>query len=68
MAVSFLRFYMIGLGTIINTLIADLSFVGCALIFCVDVNLVRKKTFRVANMLPALLIPVVVELYRVLLL
>ena len=47
-------------------LIGELSFVGSALIFCVGVNLVREKTFRVANMLPALLIPCVVELWRVL--
>ena len=43
-------------------LIEQLSFVGSALIFCVGVNLVREKTFRVANMLPALLIPIVWEL------
>ena len=50
-------------GSIISgNLIADLSFVGSALIFCVGVNLIREKTFRVANMLPALLVPVVVEL------
>lgn len=53
-------------GSIISdALIADLSFVGSALIFCVGVNLVREKTFRVGNMLPALLVPVVVELWRV---
>lgn len=51
------------LGSIISgNLIADLSFVGSALIFCVGVNLIREKTFRVANMLPALLVPVVLEL------
>ena len=50
-------------GSVISdALIADLSFVGSALIFCVGVNLVREKTFRVANMLPALLIPVFAEL------
>jgi len=54
-------------GAIISDgLIAELSFVGNALIFCVGVNLVREKTFRVANMLPALLIPVVVEVWNVL--
>lgn len=53
-------------GSIISdALIADLSFVGCALIFCVGVNLIREKTFRVGNMLPALLVPVAVELWRV---
>lgn len=55
-------------GAVISQeLIAMLSFVGSALIFCVGINLVREKTFRVANMLPALLIPVVVELWNVLL-
>lgn len=53
-------------GSIISdVLIAELSFVGSTLIFCVGVNLVREKTFRVANMLPALLIPVAVEIWRV---
>lgn len=53
-------------GSVISdVLIAELSFVGNALVFCVGVNLVREKTFRVANMLPALLIPVLVELWRV---
>lgn len=53
-------------GEIISpALIDELSFVGNTLIFCVGVNLVREKTFRVANMLPALLIPIVVEIYRV---
>lgn len=53
-------------GEIISqTLISQLSFVGNTLIFCVGVNLIREKTFRVANMLPALLIPIVVEIYRV---
>ncbi len=54
-------------GAIISDgLIGQLSFVGNALVFCVGVNLVREKTFRVANMLPALLIPILAELWRVL--
>ena len=53
-------------AVISDVLIGELSFVGSALIFCVGVNLVREKTFRVANLLPALLIPIVVELWRVL--
>ena len=53
-------------GSIISdVLIAELSFVGSALVFCVGVNLIREKTFRVANLLPALLIPMVVELGRI---
>ena len=49
-------------AVISNTLIGELSFVGSALIFCVGVNLVREKTFKVANMLPALIIPIFWEL------
>lgn len=52
-------------GSVISdVLIAQLSFVGNALVFCVGVNLVREKSFRVANMLPALLIPMAVEIWR----
>ena len=50
-------------GAVISDgLIQQLSFVGSALIFCVGINLVKEKTFRVANMLPALLIPIFWEL------
>lgn len=52
-------------GSVISdVLIEELSFVGNSLVFCVGVNLVREKTFRVANMLPALLIPMFAELWR----
>ena len=51
-------------AVISDALIGQLSFVGSALIFCVGVNLVREKTFQVANMLPALLIPVFAELWN----
>ncbi len=37
-------------------IIANLSYMGSTLIFCVGVNLVLDTRFRVANMLPALLI------------
>ena len=53
-------------AVISNGLIEQLSFVGSALIFCVGINLVREKTFQVANMLPALLIPIVWEVWNVL--
>lgn len=54
-------------GAIISdTLIAQLSFVGSALIFCVGVNLVKEKSFQVANMLPALVVPILWELWNVL--
>ena len=43
-------------------LIANLSFIGSALIFCVGVNVAFGKKFRVGNMLPALLGPVVYAL------
>ena len=50
-------------GSVISAvLIEQLSFVGSALIFCVGANLVHEKTFPVANMLPALLIPILYEL------
>lgn len=53
-------------GNIISAaLIEALSYVGSALIFCVGVNLVKEKTFRVANMLPALLVPILWELWNV---
>lgn len=53
-------------GSIISTaLIETLSYVGSALIFCVGVNLVREKTFRVANMLPSLLVPILWEVWNV---
>ena len=52
-------------GSVISdVLIGELSFVGNALVFCVGVNLVREKSFRVATMLPALLIPMAVEIWR----
>lgn len=50
-------------AVISDALIEALSFVGSSLIFCVGVNLVREKTFRVANMLPALLVPILWELW-----
>lgn len=53
-------------AVISDALIAQLSFVGSALIFCVGVNLVREKTFRVANLLPALLAPIFWELWNTL--
>ena len=51
------------LGSFVSeTVINDLSFVGSVLIFCVGVNIAFGKKFRVGNMLPALIVPVV---YRV---
>lgn len=42
--------------------LANISYVGNVLIFCVGVNLVFPKTVRVANLLPALLIAVLFAL------
>ncbi len=42
-----------------EVIIADLSFVGSVLIFCVGVNIAFGKKFPVGNMLPALLVPIV---------
>ena len=39
--------------------ITNLSLVGSVLIFCVGVNLLKDRTFRVANMLPAVIIAVI---------
>lgn len=39
--------------------LGNLSLVGSVLIFCVGVNLIWKKTIRVANLLPALIVAVV---------
>jgi uncharacterized membrane protein YqgA involved in biofilm formation len=53
-------------GAVVSPALIDtLSFVGSALIFCVGINLVREKTFKVANMLPALLIPILWELLHI---
>ena len=47
-------------GSVISDgLIAELSFIGNALIFCVGVNLVWGKKLRVANMLPAVVFAVI---------
>lgn len=41
-----------------DAIISDLSFIGSALIFCVGVNIAFGKKFKVGNMLPALIIPI----------
>ena len=46
---------------ITDSAIASLSLVGSILIFCVGVNLVWGKKFRVANMLPAVILAVLME-------
>ena len=49
----------IGGSFLSDAIISDLSFIGNALIFCVGVNIAFGKKFRVGNMLPAMLVPVV---------
>ena len=49
----------IGGSFLSDLIISDLSFIGNALIFCVGINIAFGKKFRVGNMLPALLVPVV---------
>lgn len=53
------------LGSFVSeAMIDDLSFIGSALIFCVGVNIGFGKKFRVGNMLPALIVPVLYEILR----
>lgn len=40
-------------------IIADVSFIGSMLIFCVGINLAFGKRFKVGNMLPAVIIPII---------
>ena len=47
-----------------DALILNLSGVGSVLIFAVGLNLIRPKTIKVGNLLPALLIPVFYELLK----
>lgn len=47
-----------------EVLVNDLSFIGSALIFCVGVNIAFGKKFRVGNLLPALLVPVLYHAVR----
>lgn len=54
------------LGSFVSdAVVADLSFIGSALIFCVGVNIAFGKKFRVGNMLPALIVPVIYHLLPV---
>ena len=48
-------------GFMSDALITSLSGIGSILIFAVGVNLIRPKTIRVGNFLPALLVPVLYE-------
>lgn len=51
------------LGSFVSeAVINDLSFIGSVLIFCVGVNIGFGKKFRVGNMLPALLVPIIYDM------
>lgn len=45
------------------SLISDISFVGSALIFCVGINIAFGKKFNVGNLLPALLVPIIYQMF-----
>ena len=46
------------------TALANLSTVGSILIFCIGVDLIWGKTFRVANMLPSVLVAMLAALFK----
>lgn len=46
-------------GFMTEAAISNLSLTGNVMIFCVGVNLIRERTFRVANMLPGIIIAVI---------
>lgn len=43
------------------SLVSNLSFIGSVLVFGVGINLLRPKTFRMGNLLPSLLVPIIWE-------
>ncbi len=45
-----------------DNLISNLNLVGSAMIFCVGVNLAFGKKFKVGNILPGILVPVIYEI------
>ena len=52
------------LGAFVSeVIISDLSFIGSVLIFCVGVNIAFGKKFKVGNMLPALIIPIIYDIF-----
>lgn len=46
-----------------QSVIANISFIGSILIFCVGVNLAFGKKFKVANMLPAVIVPIIYGIF-----
>ena len=66
-----------GLGTVINALaiiaaafggmlteamLVNIAMTGGILIFCIGLNLIRENTVKVANLLPALVITVIIAM------
>ncbi|MCM1126864.1 MAG: DUF554 domain-containing protein [Lachnospiraceae bacterium] len=45
------------------SLISNISFIGSALIFCVGINIAFGKKINVGNLLPALLVPIIYQLF-----
>ena len=46
-----------------DAIVRDISLVGSALVFCVGINIAFGKKFRVGNMLPAVIVPVIWNLF-----
>lgn len=46
-----------------DAIVRDLSLVGSALVFCVGINIAFGKKFRVGNMLPAVIVPIIWNLF-----
>lgn len=45
-----------------DAMVSDMSYVGSVLIFAIGINLAFGKKFRVGNMLPAILVPIIYNL------
>ena len=45
-----------------DVMIADMSYIGSILIFCIGINLAFGKKFKTGNMLPAIIVPIVYNL------
>jgi len=46
-----------------DAIVRDISLVGSALVFCVGINIAFGKKFRVGNMLPAVIVPIIWNLF-----
>ena len=61
MSVTLLAHFLAAFLT--ETALSNLSLVGNILIFCVGVNLIRSDTFKVANLLPSIIIAIIYGLF-----